>query len=75
LDGGANPRKPNKAGSTPLHLAVQPTGASGSSSDKARRQQAAIIGLLLERGAKPTDKDARGKPVYKAATSNGYEHC
>ena len=69
LDGGANPRKPNRAGSTPLHLAVQPTGASGSGSDNARRQQAAIISLLLERGARPTDKDERGKPVYRAATS------
>ena len=69
LGGGANPRKPNKAGSTPLHLAVQPTGASGSGSDKACRQQAEIISLLLERGARPTDKDARGKPVYQAATS------
>ena len=69
LDGGANPRKPNKAGSTPLHLAVQPTGASGSGSDTARQQQAEIISLLLERGARPTDKDARGKRVYQAAAS------
>ena len=69
LDGGANPRKPNKAGSTPLHLAVQTTGASGSGSDKGRRQQAEIISLLLERGARPTDKDGRGKQVYHAATS------
>ena len=69
LDGSANPRKPNKAGSTPLHLAVQPTGASGSGSDKARQQQAEIISLLLERGARPTDKDGRGKQVYHAATS------
>ncbi len=69
LDGGADPRKPNKAGSTPLHLAVQPTGASGSGSDMARRQQAAIIGLLMERGARPTDKDSRDKQVFQAATS------
>ena len=69
LDGGANPRKPNKTGSTPLHLAVQTTGASGSGSDQARRQQAEIISLLLERGARPTDQDARGKQVYQAATS------
>jgi ankyrin repeat protein len=69
LDGGAEPRKPNKAGSTPLHLAVQPTGATGSGSDQARRQQAEIIGLLLERGASPTDRDARGKSADQAATS------
>jgi ankyrin repeat protein len=69
LDGGARPRQPNKSGSTPLHLAVQTTGASGSGSDEARRQQAAIIKLLLERGAKPTDKDSREKRVDRAASS------
>jgi ankyrin repeat protein len=69
LDGGANPRQPNKAGSTPLHLAVQPTGRGGSGSDEARRQQAGIIRLLLKHGAKPTDRDARGKQVCQAATS------
>ena len=69
LDGGANPRTPNKAGSTPLHLAVQTTGRSGSGSEHARQQQADIIRLLLERGARPTDKDGRGKQVRQAATS------
>jgi ankyrin repeat protein len=69
LDGGAHPRRSNKAGSTPLHLAVQTTGRGGSGSDEARRQQAGIIELLLERGARPTDKDARGKQVRQAATS------
>jgi ankyrin repeat protein len=69
LDGGAELRQPNKSGSTPLHLAVQNTGASGSGSDEARRQQAAIIKLLLARGARPTDKDSRGKMVKQAATS------
>src|SRR4051794_8539796 len=69
LDGGASPRQPNKSGSTPLHLAVQTTGASGSGSDEERRQQAAIIKLLLEHGARPTDKDSRGKRVNQAASS------
>ena len=69
LDGGAKLRQPNKSGSTPLHLAVQTTGASGSGSDEARRQRTGIIKLLLERGARPTDKDARGKQVDQAATS------
>jgi ankyrin repeat protein len=69
LDGGADPRKPNKAGSTPLHLAVQNTGASGSGSDEARREQAAIIKLLLACGARPTDEDSKGKTVKQAATS------
>ena len=61
LDGGADPRLRNKSGSTPLHLAVQNTGRGGSGSDAARRQQAGIVQLLLERGARPADTDARGK--------------
>ncbi|MBX7106382.1 MAG: ankyrin repeat domain-containing protein [Gemmataceae bacterium] len=69
LDGGANVRLPNKAGSTPLHLAVQPTGRGGSGSEHARQQQTGIIRLLLERGASPTDKDGRGKQVRQAAKS------
>jgi hypothetical protein len=69
LDGGANPRTPNKAGSTALHLAVQTTGRGGSGSEHARQQQTGIIRLLLERGARPTDKDGRGKQVIQAATS------
>jgi ankyrin repeat protein len=69
LDGGAKARQLNKSGSTPLHLAVQNTGASGSGSGEAHQQQAEIIKLLLERGAKVTDKDARGKRVDEAAAS------
>jgi ankyrin repeat protein len=70
LDGGSNPSQPNGTGSTPLHLAVQTTGRGGSGSEDARRQQAEIIKLLLERGAKSTDEDARGKRVDQAATSD-----
>jgi ankyrin repeat protein len=69
LDGGANPLTRNKTGSTPLHLAVQTTGRGGSGSQRARDEQAAIIRLLLERGASPTDKDAHGKQVRDAATN------
>jgi ankyrin repeat protein len=69
VDGGADVKQRNKSGSTPLHLAVQPTGRGGSGSEQAREQQAAIIRLLLERGAKPTDRDGRGKQVYHVATS------
>jgi Ankyrin repeats (3 copies)/Ankyrin repeat len=69
LDIGANSRQPNKSGSTPLHLAVQTTGRGGSGSAEARRQQTEIIKLLLERGARPTDRDGRGKSVSEAATS------
>jgi len=69
LDGGANPRQPNHSGSTPLHLAVQTTGRGGSGSPHARQQQAGIVSLLLERGAKATDRDKHGKEVHQAATS------
>jgi hypothetical protein len=69
LDGGANPKAPNKSGSTPLHLAVQTTGRGGSGSTRAREQQTGIIKLLLERGARATDKDGRGKRVNQAVTS------
>jgi ankyrin repeat protein len=68
INGGADARRPNKTGSTPLHLAVQTTGKSGSGSEQAREQQAAIVGLLLERGAKTTDRDGRGRSVDQAAT-------
>jgi hypothetical protein len=70
VDAGANPRQPNKAGSTPLHLAVQPTGRGGSGSETARQEQAGIISLLIERGARPADRDGKGKRVYEAATSD-----
>jgi ankyrin repeat protein len=70
LDGGADPRRPNKAGSTPLHLAVQTTGRGGSGSTRAREQQAGIVRLLLERGARVTDRDRHGKTVHQAATSD-----
>lgn len=69
LDGGADPRQPNKAGSTPLHLAVQTTGRGGSGSTQAREQQAGIVRLLLERGARMTDRDGHGKTVQQAAAS------
>lgn len=69
LDGGADPRHANKAGSTPLHLAVQTTGRGGSGSPRAREQQAGIVKLLLDRGARVTDRDKRGKEVSQAATS------
>ena len=68
LDGGANARQPNKAGSTPLHLAVQTTGRGGSGSPQAREQQAGIVRLLLERGARVTDQDLHGKQVHQAAS-------
>ncbi len=70
LDAGANPTQRNRAGSTPLHLAVQPTGRGGSGSELAREQQAGIIKLLLERGARLTDRDGHGKQVPQAARND-----
>jgi ankyrin repeat protein len=70
LDGGAHSRHPNQAGATPLHLAVQTTGRGGSGSPRAREQQAAIVRLLLERGAEVSDQDRQGKSVHQAATSD-----
>ena len=69
LDGGASLGQRNKSGSTPLHLAVQNTGASGSGSDAAHEQQAEIIKLLLARGARRTDRDRNGKTADQAAAS------
>jgi len=70
VEAGANVTQRNKSGSTPLHLAVQTTGRSGSGSSKAREQQAGIVTFLLERGARATDRDGRGKQVRQAATSD-----
>jgi ankyrin repeat protein len=69
VDGGADPRAKNKAGSTPLHLAVQTTGRGGSGSADVRERQADIVRLLLERGARLTDRDGRGRTVRQAASS------
>ena len=46
LDAGADPRLPNKSGSTPMQLATADTGRGGSGSADARSEQAEIVGLL-----------------------------
>jgi ankyrin repeat protein len=48
-----------KLGSTPIHLAVQSTGASGTAG--AVSEQLEIIEMLLQHGADPAAKDARGR--------------
>ena len=70
LDNGADVTLGNNQGSTPLHLAVQNTGASNSGSPEAKHHQREIIALLLHRGARATDTDAKGKTVAAAATSD-----
>jgi hypothetical protein len=69
LDGGADATAPNESGSSPLHLAVQGTGRGGTGSAHAREQQEGIIALLLERGARVSEVDGRGRDVRQAATS------
>ncbi len=70
LDHGVDVRIQNKQGSTPLHLAIQTTGRSGSGSKESRAEQAAIIRLLQDHGAHPSDKDANGKAVIDAVKSD-----
>jgi ankyrin repeat protein len=74
IEQGADPLLMNKSGSTPLHLAVQNTGKSNSGSEAARREQHRIIVLLLEHGATPSDRDAKGKTVLSAASSGWVRH-
>jgi len=67
LERGANPRVGNDAGSTPLHLAVQTTGKGGSGSPDAKAQQTEILRLLVEHGARTSDRDGRGQTVAQRA--------
>jgi hypothetical protein len=69
LANGADVHCKNKSGSMPLHLAVQATGRGGAGSDAARREQVAIVQILLEHGARPSEKDANGKSVQDACKS------
>jgi ankyrin repeat protein len=69
LDAGADVHLTNKSGSTPLHLAVQNTGRSGSGSPDAIEQQRLTLILLCARGGKPQLMDGFGKTVIQAATA------
>jgi ankyrin repeat protein len=62
LSAGADPHATTKkAGSTPLHLAVAPTGASGTAG--AADLQLEIVRLLLTAGATLADVDRHGSTV------------
>jgi hypothetical protein len=52
LDGGADARRKNKSGSTPMHLATQNTGRGGSGTPESKAQQKEIIRLLEQHGAR-----------------------
>jgi ankyrin repeat protein len=69
VENGAVVRLMNGNGSTPLHLAVQSTGRSGSGTAAAKDEQRLIIAVLLEHGASPSDADANGRTVRAAASS------
>ena len=56
-----------KMGSTPLHLAVQSTGAGGTAG--AIREQLETIELLFQHGADPNDRDNRGRTAIDWATN------
>ena len=70
IENGADPLRRNGSGSTPLHLAVQNTGRGGSGSAIAREEQAKIIRILLDHGAKLTDADHAGKSVKECIRSD-----
>jgi ankyrin repeat protein len=70
LAGGADVRLRNRNGSTALHLAVQDTGRSRAGSARARSEQAKIIAILLDAGARATDKDSKGKSVLEASSND-----
>jgi ankyrin repeat protein len=62
LSAGADPRAATgKAGSTPLHLAVAPTGAGGTAG--AGELQLEIVRMLLAAGATLADVDRNGVTV------------
>ena len=61
LHHGAGVALRNKNGSTPLHLAVQDTGHSGSGQPEARACQKQIITILLSHGADTEARDESRK--------------
>jgi ankyrin repeat protein len=69
LASGADPRLRNGSGSSPLHLAVQDTGRGGSGLPESREAQTTIVRSLLAHGARPDDRDARGKAVSELCDS------
>jgi len=51
LDSGADARRKNKSGSTPMQLATQNTGRGGSGSPESKAQQEEIVRLLEQHAA------------------------
>ena len=59
LEGGANPTRRNKRGSTAMQLARLTTGRGGSGTERARQQQAEIIRMLIAHGAEAAGRADR----------------
>lgn len=51
LQGGADPGHPNSRGTSPMDLAIRPTGRGGTGSALAKSEQAQVVGLLRHYGA------------------------
>lgn len=69
LDAGCDARaRAGKLGSTPLHLAVGSTGASGTAGSTGL--QAEIAGLLIDAGARLSDIDGRGQTALDRIRSS-----
>lgn len=51
IDGGADPRAPNRSGLTPMLLANRNSGKNGSRSTEAEAQQNKTLRFLQEHGA------------------------
>jgi len=62
----------SRSGSTPLHVAVSQSGASGTRG--ARKEQLEIVAALLKRGANPLDMDSRGRSVLSVARDQQIKH-
>jgi len=74
LSAGADPHAATrKAGSTPLHLAVAPTGASGTAG--AGDLQLEIVRMLLTAGATLADTDRNGVTVADRINSQALRNA
>jgi len=67
LFAGSDPTTPNKAGSTPFHLAVQNTGRGGSGEELARQAQRQIVEKFISLGV----SSMRPNPSIEGTSTSG----
>ena len=60
LDGGADPSRPNKNGSTAMALATRATGRGGSGNPREKEQQSKIVQLLRREASSTTIRRRTG---------------